>query len=123
MALSPKQMIVIEALLEGASQKEAAQRAGVTPRSVRRWLREDGEFKEHWTEARTEALRAVTAHLQRAGLKATGRLERLLEDEAVPPYVAVGCIRTALEMFFKGLETWDIAERLEALERRLGGEQ
>ena len=53
--LTPRQEIALEALLGGLTVKEAAQAAGVTPTTVRYWLKQPA-FQEALREASTEAL-------------------------------------------------------------------
>ena len=50
--LPPPQAIVLERLLAGASKKEAAKAAGVTPETVSRWCNQNARFMAAFSQAR-----------------------------------------------------------------------
>lgn len=82
--LRPKQRLALEALLAGATDAQAAAKAGVSRETVNRWRRADPNFiaatnaeqAEAWAGART-ALRALLS-------KAVAAVEAALEAPAMP---------------------------------------
>ncbi len=42
--LTPQQEVVVLQLMGGATQRDAAERGGVTPETVSRWLHQDAQF-------------------------------------------------------------------------------
>lgn len=91
--LNPRQLVVLEQLLAGASVTKAAEAAGVDRTTVHRWLREDWAFQAAHHRAQRDLRRAVEA-----------RLPHLVEAavETVQAAVRDGDVRAALAVL-KGL--------------------
>jgi hypothetical protein len=107
------------ALACGATHEQAAQKAGVSPRTLYRRLRE-AAFLAQVREARTEMERRTTGLLTAAGIVALKTLTGL-QDAAAAESVRLGAARTILDLGCKFRENLDVAERLKALEARLDG--
>ncbi len=114
--LSTSQATALHALVAGSSDGEAATLAGVTPRTVRVWLREPG-FRDALAEARRESLRTVAAQLASASLVAVRRLRTLVEDDQTPGYVAVSAASKLIDGALRAAELDDIEARLAKLEQ------
>ena len=107
---------ILEALAEGKTQKEAAEYAGCTPRTIRRRL-EDPVFRLELDECRREVVRQTASSLAQAAATAIATLEALCAERA--PHDRHKAAATLLEYDAKRQER-EIEERLCALEERLG---
>ncbi len=115
--LSRYQEAAITALLTERTIAEAAAVAGVGERTLRRWLRENEGFIAAYRQARRRASEVAVAHLQRVAEKAAATLERNLE--CGDPNPEIRAANVVLTHILRGLEFYEINERLEALERRV----
>ena len=77
--LSRRQHAALSALLTEPSVVAAAAAAGVSERSLFRWLKDDPEFKAAYLEDRREALSQTTARLQAASAAAVTSLCNVME--------------------------------------------
>src|SRR3954467_9820322 len=80
-ALSPQQELAVLALVGGATQGEAAERARVARETVCRWLQDDPEFVAGLNRARKEIWDASIDRLRLLALKSTEVLATLLESD------------------------------------------
>jgi transposase-like protein len=112
-SLSPKQYKAIAALLSEDTIEEAAETAGVNPTTLHRWLKQSAFQAEYRAERRRFMERAVGA-LQAASTKAVEALVRNLDSGVAS--VEVRAASAILDRALKGIELYDIIERLEALE-------
>lgn len=115
--LSPKKLRVIDALLSGASKGAAASAAGVTNRTLNRYLQEPA--------VRSEIDRATGAALGEAGRRMIGGMDTavntmlaLLENEKTPATIKLRAATAVLEYGQQLYESHDLVKRLEALEAR-----
>ena len=114
--LTPKQERAIAALITSKTLEEAAQRAGVSPRTLYRWQHEDPLFQVEWRSARRAALDAGLAALQSGVGEAVQVLRESLKERN--PHVR---IRAALGLLEHGLAAnaqLDLEARLKALEEQ-----
>jgi len=116
--LRPPQRKALEALLSSASVATAADRAGVSERSLWRWLAEPG-FKAALVEAQRELRQAVSIALRSAALVAVETLTGVAVDGSAPPGARVSAARTLLELAYRDVAD-DLEARLSELEARLG---
>ena len=115
--LSEQQQQAIIALLASGSTDKAARAAGVTPRTVYRWLA-DPTFELVYRAARREAVQAATAALQRASADAVVTVVAIMRSRTAPPAVRLAAARTILELARESLELDDLQARITALEAR-----
>src|SRR3954464_8575927 len=113
-------VVLVAALAGGATYEDAAKQAGVSERTVRRRL-DDPAFKRQVDEARAEILSQATARLTGAALDAVEALRGLLGSEL--DFARLGAARAILEVGAKYREQLDLAERVAALEERLGSQK
>ena len=114
--LTPKQERAIAALITSKTLEEAAQRAGVSPRTLYRWQHEDPLFQVEWRSARRAALDAGLAALQSGVGEAVQVLRESLKERN--PHVR---IRAALGLLEHGLAAnaqLELEARLKALEEQ-----
>ena len=105
----------VAALLTEPTLDRAAHRAGVSEKTLRRWLR-DAEFQSAYGAAREEALRMALGRLQGLLLQATATLERAMLCGT--PTTEVRAPIAVIEHGFKGTELLDLANRVAALEAK-----
>jgi hypothetical protein len=86
-SLSPEQVSVLEALVRGETVTNAAQGAGVSPRTVHRWLKDDFAFQAAYNRERRALM---TAMQQRLTLLAATAIE------TVEGAVKAGDVKAAL---------------------------
>jgi hypothetical protein len=103
-------------LAQGLSPNQAAKRLGCPMRTARRRAATEG-VKKLVASIRQQWLARTTAKLSRGAMRATKRLEALMDSPN--PLVALGATRSFLEFGLKFRDSLDFAARLEAIEARL----
>jgi hypothetical protein len=106
----------IAALLSQRNHEEAARAAGVSKRTLNRWLKIP-EFQSAYLEARRAAMVQANARLQQASSAAVSALVRVMVDMSAPASARVRAADCVLERGNQGLENEDLEVRLAALER------
>src|SRR5436305_1441339 len=104
----------ILALLQGANHQEAAAAAGVTARTLRRWL-QDPVFLGMLRRARAAQWTESTSLLQAATREAVETLQRVMRCRDHPSAQVAAC-RILLDRAIKAVELDDLAGRLAELE-------
>ena len=102
------------ALAGGATYEDAAERAGVSERTVRRRL-DDPAFRHRVDAARAEMLSRAVARLTGASVEAVEALRGLLGSGQ--DFARLGAARAILELGLKLREQLDLAGRVAALEQ------
>jgi len=118
--LTVKQRRAIEALLCGSTKGQAADAAGVTPRTLTRW-RSQPEFDDELRRRSNQAIDDATRRL-------TGGLDRMVEvllsvaeDVESPASVRVRAALGWINAQIKFIELNEVLERLETLEAVVNG--
>src|SRR5262245_34525881 len=106
----------LAALLSSSSHAEAAQRAGISESTLQRWLREPA-FREEYRAARRALLEAAIGRLQSASGDAVQVLQDVLTDPQAGANARIRAACSILDYSVKAVELWDLAERIERLER------
>jgi AcrR family transcriptional regulator len=104
---------VLVALLENPSIRDAAKSSGIGESTIYNFLK-DKEFSADYRNARRQTVETAIAQMQSAASEAVARLKELQYCEN--PAVAARCAQIIFESSVKGLETFDILQRLETLE-------
>jgi hypothetical protein len=105
------------ALLSCPTLEDAADEAGVSERTLRRWLRDDAAFQDDYRRARAAAADEVLRRLQVGAGTAVQALVQTAEgDDAVAVKAAVA----VLDQLHKAARAADLEARLAELERRFG---
>jgi hypothetical protein len=107
---------LVLALACGATPEQAAQKAGVSARTVYRRLTEMA-FRAQVRDLRADMLERAAAMLTAAGLGSVRTLTKL-QESAVSESVRLGAARSTIELGCKMREAVDFEERLTALEAR-----
>jgi hypothetical protein len=113
--LSAKQEKAIAALLGAPTVETAAGIAGVTPRTVWRWLSGDELFVEEYRRARQQAVDNAIAGLQGVMAEAVETLRRNLNARNAS--IQVRCAIALIELGLKATERAELEQRIEELER------
>ena len=111
--LTRKQEQAITALLSEATVAAAAEKAGVSEMTLRRWQRL-GEFRSAYLEARRQVVEKAIAQLQQSAWAASTTLLKLLGSSS--DSVRLRAAMAILDQANKGVELLDFEERLAALE-------
>jgi hypothetical protein len=111
--ITPTQEKLIAELLVERSVESACRKTNVAVTTYWRWM-QDPRFLEQYRKARRGILENTVARIQSITLSALDTLERNLNCEN--PSVEVRCAAIILEQSIKGVESLDVAARLELLE-------
>ena len=112
-----KREIAIQALLVNSSVPQAAVKAGISERTLWRWL-QDEKFQASYKEARRKAVAVAIGNMQIACSEAIMTLREVMSDTNNPATARVSAARTILDMTLKSIETEELTERIERLERQ-----
>ena len=111
-----KKDAAIAALLSQRNQDEAARAAGISRRTLNRWL-QTAEFKAAYLEARRSAMSQANARLQQASSAAVSTLIKIMVDADSPASAKLRAADCILARGNQGLQNEDIMVRVDALER------
>jgi hypothetical protein len=111
-----KQEGAIAALLSQRNIEEAARVAGISMRTLLRWLQMP-EFKAAYSEARRSAYSQSLARLQQASGAAVATLMKIMVDPNAPASSRVRAAHYVLNHATKAIEIEDLGERVKYLER------
>lgn len=114
-ALSAKQGKAIAALLSSKTVLGAAELAGVSARTLTRWLADD-DFKAALLEAESEAIDAATRRLIGLQSAAIDTLQETLGDRKALPGIRMRAAQSILDFLMKLRDLRNIEKRLAALE-------
>jgi DNA-binding transcriptional MerR regulator len=106
----------IRALIESGSVEEAADRCGVSERTLRSWLKEPA-FRDAYRQARRKLLDGAVLLLQRASRRAVRALVRQLQADK--PADVIRAAEAILDRAFKGTEVLDLVAAVEELQRQV----
>jgi hypothetical protein len=109
--------VLVALLASGCTQLDAAEQAGVSPRTVRRRLDDPG-FRAELDEARTEMVRRTVGKLVDAGTTAASNLRELAEG-AESESVRLHASRYLIELALRGHEAMQLTQRLATLEAQV----
>ena len=96
--------------------KAAADKIGITPRTLYKWLKMP-EFRSAYMQAKREAVSVAITRLQQAATEAVEALRAIMNDTSKPASARVSAARSILELAIKAIEIEDLEVRIEELER------
>jgi hypothetical protein len=105
----------IAALLTQRNVDEAAKAAGISTRTILRWMKEP-EFQKAYRQARRLAYSQAVAKLQQASTAAATTLIKIAIDPAMPASVRVRASECIMNQSSKAIEIEDIEARVTELE-------
>ena len=106
---------IIAALIECGSITDTAARLGCNRKTLYARMAKQ-QFKELYSQFKSDMIRAAAARLQSATNTAIDTLYDVMTDESTAKQTRVYCAVSVLQYAMKFTETADIIERLEALE-------
>ena len=106
---------VLDAMMTGCTDVEAAKRAGCTTRAIYNWRRRP-KFEAALREARQGAQARTFALIQSAAPNAVKMLVRTFGNAKLPIMARVAAARTILEFSQNTVEMQDLADRVAELE-------
>ena len=115
-ALTHRQITALPYLVSSPTLTEGATKAGVSRRTVHRWM-EDDHFRTQFKRLRDEALSLAQAELKGLTLKGAVVLAEMLEDPS--PFIRLRAAQTAIGAGSKVNEQSNIQERIEELSEAL----
>jgi len=115
--LSTKQQKALDALLRGCTQEAAAREAGVSRRTLGRWMSRNVAFQQALRDAEQEALKRIQRRLVGLAENACDALAAALRGDSQPAQVRAAEIVLARLMPLR--ELVEIEERLKALEEQV----
>jgi len=110
----------LAALLGGLTQREAAQKTGVTDRTIRDWLRQPA-FQAELRRARQTLWLEATTQLHGLTKEAVEALRSIIADEKARAWDRMMAARTVLELTRRAADGDDVQARLADLEARVTG--
>ena len=103
------------ALLSEKTLGAAAEKSGVSEKTLRRWVAADEAFKADYAQARQAAFQAGVSRVQALTVRAVETLEELLE-ETKHPNVRLGAARTVAELAIHQHDADTILRKLDEIE-------
>ena len=110
---------VIAALLSENTLQDAATKAGVSTRTIRRWMKEDCDFRCQFTSARSAVVEHAVTKVVRRSDQAVEALSEVLVDSSVSATARISAARLVLELAIDTIQRDFIINRLDALESRM----
>lgn len=114
--MTPNEERALSALLTSKTKLEAAEKAGITDRTMRRYF-ENPEFCQRYREAFAGVVQDATRRAQQLLDPALSTLQTVMEDEEIPAQARITAARSILEYSMKLCEQTDILNQLRELER------
>lgn len=114
--MTPNEERALSALLTSKTKLEAAEKAGITDRTMRRYF-EDPEFCQRYREAFAGVIEDATRQSQALLMPALSTLQTVMEDEEIPAQARITAAKSIIDYSLKLTEQADILEQLRELER------
>ncbi len=112
----------VVALLNEKTVADAAAKAGVNEKTLRRWLADDEAFQAEYATARQAAFQAGINRVQALTAQAVDTLEELLGEKKYPN-VRLGAARTVAEIGIHQHDAETILKKLDEIETQQRQEQ
>lgn len=113
--MTPNEERALSALLTSKTKLEAAEKAGITDRTMRRYF-ENPEFCQRYREAFAGVIEDATRQAQALLMPALSTLQTVMEDEEIPAQARITAARSIIDYSLKLTEQADILEQLRELE-------
>lgn len=114
--MTPNEERALSALLTSKTKLEAAEKAGITDRTMRRYF-ENPEFCQRYREAFAGVVQDATRRAQQLLEPALSTLQTVIEDEEIPAQARITAAKSIIDYSLKLTEQADILEQLRELER------
>ena len=114
--MTPNEERALSALLTSKTKLEAAEKAGITDRTMRRYF-ENPEFCQRYREAFAGVVQDATRRAQQLLEPALSTLQTVMEDEEIPAQARITAAKSIIDYSLKLTEQNDIMRQLDELER------
>ncbi len=114
--MTPNKEKALAALLTCSTRKEAAERVGISERTIRGYFQDD-EFIERYRAAFADVIEEATRHAQQSLSPALSVLREIMGDEKEPASVRVQAAKCVIDYGLKLGEALDVLERVNELEK------
>lgn len=118
--MTPKKEKALAALLSCQTKGEAARQAGISHRTLNTYF-SDPDFREAYKAAFGNLVEEASHKAQQSLHPALDALRSIMQDEDQNGQIRVSAARSLLEYSLKLSERADILDRLDELEKSLGG--
>jgi hypothetical protein len=116
--LSARQEKALAALLVAPTHQVAAEQAGISPRTLRDYLRQPAFHQEYLARRRQIVSAAVSLAQQRAPA-AVAVLCSIMSDSGNPPTARLAAAGKVLDMALRGVEIEDMAQQVAELQEEI----
>ena len=113
--MTPKKQKALAALLTHATKKDAAEAAGIDPRTLRRYF-DDDEFQSAYKKAFGDMVEDATRQAQQAIAPALATLREIVEDSEESAQARIQAAKSTLDYALKLTAQNDILGQLDELE-------
>lgn len=117
--ITPKQRKAISALLRSPTIEKAAAEAGVGYSTLRRWLKEDDEFRREYERELAGLVRDAAGTAKKALNPAMAVLWKIICSKSEPSTTRIQAARVLTESSLKLTEVTDVLARLDELEKNM----
>ena len=117
--MTPKQQKALAALIRAPTRAAAAKEAGVGASTVRRWMREDADFRAAYQEALSELLEDASTQAKGNLTQALDVLAEIMRD-GENAQARITAARSTLEYALKLHDAAEVERRMDELERMIG---
>jgi hypothetical protein len=114
--------MAVALLAQGKAKQDVASELGVRPWTLSRWLRSP-VFAAAVHQAQDDALASATRKLESDAGDLLNVLRECALDKGVAPGVRVRAVEVWLTALFRAREMFELNERIQKLEERIGGEK
>lgn len=114
--LKPRQKKFLAAMLSEKSMRAAAEKAGISYPTARRWMLENANFKAAYSACLDSAVSESLDALKMSLLDATNTLREVCSSPDAPDQTRVAAAKAIIEGAVKLSEYFDIEKRVAALE-------
>ena len=115
--MTPRQQKALMALIRSPTVEAAAKSAGIGYSTLRRWLKDDEEFRREYQAEVSQLVEDASLQARQNLTPALSTLREIVEDsEKYPGAVRVSAARSLLEFGLRLTERADVLNRLDAME-------
>lgn len=110
--MTDRQQKALAALIRAPTVEAAARSSGIGYGTIRRWLREDEEFKAAYKTALDEMIDDAAAQAKHCLTLAFDTLSEIMQNKGISPMARVGAARAVLEYGLRLTEANDIIAQI-----------
>lgn len=115
--MTNRQQKALAALIRSPTVEVAAQEAGVGYSTLRRWIKEDANFRQAYQEELAGLISEAAGQARQSLAPALSALREITENPSSPGAVRVSAAKAILDAAMRLAEATDVLERVEALEK------